>query len=178
MRTQLVVVIGIAVALVVGISVPLVAAYSGAQGSQSYFPWMNNNSHAGYGMMGNYYNGGGMMWGGGMMNGAGFGMIYGNQYAPNGAWNYSQGNSPIVIIAGYSFNPSSMTIKAGTTVTWINMDMVAHTVTSGTERNPTNLFDSHELVHMQSFSYTFNTPGTYAYYCDFHPDMVATITVV
>jgi len=82
-----------------------------------------------------------------------------------------------VAIVNYGFYPASLTITKGTTVTWVNMDFVQHTVTAGTEQAPTNLFDSHELSHMQSFSYTFSMPGTYAYYCDVHPSMIGTVTV-
>lgn len=82
-----------------------------------------------------------------------------------------------VAIVNYGFYPNTLTVAKGTTVTWVNMDFVQHTVTAGSEQAPTNLFDSHEINHMQSFSYTFSTPGTYAYYCDVHPNMAGTIVV-
>ena len=82
-----------------------------------------------------------------------------------------------VAMVNYGFYPASLTVPIGTTVTWVNMDFVQHTVTAGTEQAPTNLFDSHELNHMQSFSYTFSTPGTYTFYCDVHPNMIGTIVV-
>jgi plastocyanin len=86
-------------------------------------------------------------------------------------------SSRFLAISGYTFYPSSITVPKGTTVTWVNMDFVQHTVTSGTEQAPTGLFDSNPLSHMQSFSYSFNTPGTYSYYCDLHPNMTGTIRV-
>ena len=86
-------------------------------------------------------------------------------------------NGAFVAIVNYGFHPATLTVAKGTTVTWVNMDFVQHTVTAGTEQAPTNLFDSHELNHMQSFSYTFGVPGTYTYYCDVHPSMVGTVTV-
>jgi plastocyanin len=135
-------------------------------------------NYGGYGgMMGGYagyggYGGRGMMGGfGGMM---GQFLNYAGQ-SPRHVWNTSLG--PVVAIANYGFYPSSLTVSAGSTVTWVNMDFVQHTVTSGSEQSPTSLFDSHELSHMQSFSYTFNTPGTYTYYCDVHPEMVGTVVV-
>ena len=131
------------------------------------------------GIMGSF---GGMMSGfGGMMSGFG-GMM--SQFAQfmGSYWNHAQNgngttNGAFVAIVNYGFYPASLTVAKGTTVTWVNMDFVQHTVTAGTEQAPTNLFDSHELNHMQSFSYTFSAPGTYTYYCDVHPSMVGTVTV-
>ena len=138
-----------------------------ANGSQQGYPgWWG----MGTGMMGG--NARGMMVGG---NALGPGQC-GQYMSGYGQWNYTQSRAYIVM-ARNSFYPASMTVKAGTTVTWVNMDLVAHTVTSGSEEAPTNLFDSHELGHMGSFSYTFDTPGTYSYYCDIHPAMVGSVTV-
>jgi len=97
-----------------------------------------------------------------------------------GIWNQARNGSEsgnFIAILNYAFYPSSITIPTGTTATWVNMDFVQHTVTSGTEGAPTGVFDSHPFSHMQSFSYTFNTPGTYTYYCDLHPNMIGTILV-
>jgi len=117
------------------------------------------------GMMGGY---GGMMGSRTMMGG----------YEGMMGFYYNQtGSGAFVTILNYGFYPSTLTIPKGTTVTWVNMDLVQHTVTSGSEQAPTGLFDSHELNHMQSFSYTFNAPGTYTYYCDIHPSMTGTIVV-
>ena len=127
--------------------------------------------------MGGY---GGMMGGiGGMMGGYGGMMSQMADFMGNYSSHMYDGtaNGASVAIMNYGFYPAALTISTGTTVTWVNMDMVQHTVTSGTEQAPTNLFDSHELNHMQSFSYTFSAPGTYIYYCDVHPDMIGTVTV-
>ncbi|MDA4111392.1 MAG: plastocyanin/azurin family copper-binding protein [Thaumarchaeota archaeon] len=185
MKTRTMVVLGIAVAIAVGLSLPLASAYSGGSGGlQGFIGGMmgRNTPQPSYqSMMGNGYSyGGGMMSQGGMMSSYGSMMGSGANYA---AWcyqnmkNFSSSVGDLVMISGYSFYPSSLTVARGTTVTWINMDFVVHTVTSGTEQNHTNLFDSYELSHMQSFSYTFTTPGVYQYYCDIHPGMVGTITV-
>src|SRR5450759_2913612 len=77
-----------------------------------------------------------------------------------------------VFIQGMAFNPSSITVAAGTTITWTNKDAVTHTVTS-----KTNAFDSGSLSTGSTFSFTFATAGTYSYYCKVHPSMVATVTV-
>ncbi len=172
MNTRTIVIVGLAIAIAIGISVPLVSAYTGSQGYRSATP--GNPLQSGFGgMMGGGYGRGMMGSGyGGMMNGCLVGTC--SQYMAG--LNYA-GNNPVVVMSSDAFLPSNMTIKSGTTVTWINMDFVAHTVTSGSEQAPTNLFDSHELYHMQSFSYTFTLSGIYAYYCDIHPGMVGTITV-
>jgi plastocyanin len=80
-------------------------------------------------------------------------------------------------ILNYAYYPSSIKVPKGTTVTWVNMDFVQHSVTSGTQGAPTGVFDSNPLSHMQSFSHTFNTPGTYSYYCDLHSNMNGTVQV-
>ena len=71
------------------------------------------------------------------------------------------------------FNPSAKTISRGTTITWINKDSYNHTVTSSTS----GIFDSGQLGQNKTFSYTFATAGTFAYYCADHSGMTGTITV-
>jgi amicyanin len=86
-----------------------------------------------------------------------------------------------VIIGNYDFHPQNLTVKAGTTVTWINMDLVGHNVEAGTHDNQEHLdelFESPMLEHMQSFSYSFNEPGEYVYHCDPHPYMEGRIIVI
>ncbi|MFD0632144.1 cupredoxin family copper-binding protein [Catenulispora yoronensis] len=77
-------------------------------------------------------------------------------------------------IAGFAFAPAALTVKVGTTVTWTNKDSDAHTVTSQGSGGP---LQSKALADGESFSYTFTTPGTYAYLCTIHPFMTATVTV-
>jgi plastocyanin len=74
-----------------------------------------------------------------------------------------------------SFDPSFVTIKAGTTVTWTNEDAIAHTATY-TGEGP-KVFDSGSLVKGASFSNTFNTKGRYIYACTQHSSMTGTIVV-
>jgi plastocyanin len=77
----------------------------------------------------------------------------------------------------FAFSPASLTIKAGSTVMWKNMTQAAHTVTSDDGKS----FDSGSAnpiaAQTGTFSFTFNTPGTFAYHCSIHPFMKATIIV-
>lgn len=64
------------------------------------------------------------------------------------------------------FRPYNLYVPAGTTVTWTNYGIHTHTVTSNT-----GLFNSGDLTHGQSYSYTFNTAGDYNYNCIYHVSM-------
>ena len=76
------------------------------------------------------------------------------------------------------FLPSTVTIDVGGTVTWENPDNVPHTVTSGTSSNgPDGYFDSNLIMVGQSYSNTFDSAGTYTYFCMIHPWMAGTVTV-
>jgi plastocyanin len=81
-------------------------------------------------------------------------------------------NSTSVTISNFAFQPASLQVAVGTTVTWTNQDSTAHTVTSDT-----GAFDSGQLAPGATFSQTFMTPGTFAYHCQIHPFMTATIVV-
>ena len=76
-----------------------------------------------------------------------------------------------VEIVGSAFMPTTITVPVGTTVTWRNMD-TTRTVTSDT-----GVFDSGVLPQRNSWMYTFNTPGTYPYHCEFDPTIRGTVTV-
>jgi len=78
----------------------------------------------------------------------------------------------IVIARNFMFAPASITVKAGTTVTWTNRDQEPHTIVS-----VTGLFRSAALDTNESFSYKFDRPGTYPYLCTIHAGMVGTIVV-
>ena len=77
-----------------------------------------------------------------------------------------------VTIHDYSFLPATLTVKKGTTVTWTNDDIAKHTVT-GDHSGPSSDF----FGQGQSYSYTFDAPGTYPYHCEPHPYMTATVVV-
>lgn len=72
----------------------------------------------------------------------------------------------------WRYDPASLTITAGSTVTWTNNGATSVTVTS-----PDGLFDSETLGPGASFSYTFDTPGTFRYFCVPYPHMKGVITV-
>ena len=79
-----------------------------------------------------------------------------------------------VVINNFAFGPTTLTVKRGTTVTWTNKDGDAHTVTAAGAKP---LFGSNPLDTGDSFSFTFNAPGTYAYFCKIHPTMKGVIVV-
>ena len=83
-----------------------------------------------------------------------------------------------VLMQSSMFNPSSITVSAGTKITWTNKDGYDHTVTSGTPAQTTGLFDSGNISAGGTFSFTFNTKGTYQYFCRIHSSMMqGTVTV-
>lgn len=81
-------------------------------------------------------------------------------------------------ITNECFLPAELTIDAGTEVIWSNDDEAAHTVTSGTpEGGPDGIFDSSLFMAGDEFSYTFDSPGDYPYFCLVHPWMTGSITI-
>jgi len=82
-----------------------------------------------------------------------------------------------VAIANYAFTPQTLTVKAGTTVTWTNKDSVPHNVISATNMSTsattTNTFTSGNFNQGQTFTFTFSKPGTYYYECSIHAAMAA-----
>jgi plastocyanin len=70
-----------------------------------------------------------------------------------------------------TFTPASLTVAAGTTVTFGNNDNYQHTTTSDT-----NLWNA-TLNPAGTFTFQFNTPGTYTYHCSLHPAEKGTIIV-
>jgi|SRR5580692_10356073 plastocyanin len=77
-----------------------------------------------------------------------------------------------ILVKDFMFSPTPLTIKAGSTVTWTNMDDEPHTAVSDT-----GLFKSGGMDTNDSFSFKFDKPGTYHYTCTIHPRMVGTIIV-
>lgn len=77
-----------------------------------------------------------------------------------------------------SYNPQTMTISQGTTVIWKNQDSYDHTITSGTPGHPTGLFDSGNITPHGEYSYTFDSIGTYDYYCKFYLDKMTGTVIV
>lgn len=77
-----------------------------------------------------------------------------------------------IVIRNFMFSPMSLTVKAGTTVTWKNMDGEPHTVV-----NDAGVFHSAALDQNDTYEFKFNKPGIYKVFCGIHPYMKATITV-
>ena len=76
-------------------------------------------------------------------------------------------------IDNFTFNPATVTVKAGTTVTWTNRDDIPHGLAATNNAFKRSL----ALDTDDSFSFTFTTPGTYQYFCYIHPHMTGTIVV-
>ncbi len=67
--------------------------------------------------------------------------------------------------------PSKISIKSGDSVTWLNEDAAFHSITSGYYGNQSGLFDSEYLDPEESFTFIFENPGVYDYFCTLHPWM-------
>ena len=76
------------------------------------------------------------------------------------------------------FTPANITINAGDTVEWDNVDTAAHTVTSGSPADgPSGIFDSSLLMADATYAFTFEEAGDYDYFCMVHPWMVGSVSV-
>ena len=84
----------------------------------------------------------------------------------------TSGAGSTVKIDNFSFTPTTVTVPAGTTVTWTNADDIPHTVVSDDQS-----FKSKALDTDDKFSYTFTKAGTYSYFCSIHPKMTAKVVV-
>ena len=76
------------------------------------------------------------------------------------------------------FSHQDLTVEAGTTVLWLQNDPAIHTTTSGAPGAIADVWDSGNLGQDETFSFTFDEPGEFPYFCTIHTSMVATITVV
>ncbi len=144
--------------LIVGIVALVLLATGGTVGAMAltHSGWIGSGSNNG--MMSGQYNHGSMMGG----------------YQQNPA----QPGAPVTGVThmnmqNFAYQYANMQVRVGTTVTWTNQDSAPHSVTFKNGMKESGL-----LSQGQSFSYTFNTPGTYEYYCTLHPSMIATVTVV
>jgi plastocyanin len=79
-----------------------------------------------------------------------------------------------VAIDNFSFGPGTLTVAPGTTVVWTNDDPDPHTIVSATDPK---VLKSPPLDTGDSFSFTFDKPGTYRYFCSVHPRMQGTVVV-
>jgi plastocyanin len=89
-----------------------------------------------------------------------------------GARSVAAQESAAVSIVDFAFQPASVEIATGGTVTWTNTGQAPHTVTADD-----GSFDSGTLSPGATFSQTFATAGTFTYHCNIHPQMTATVIV-
>jgi plastocyanin len=83
--------------------------------------------------------------------------------------------APIVVhTKDFAYKPLTLTIPAGTSVTFVNDDPAAHTVTATGDKPA---FDSGNMDQNAKWTFTFKTPGTYQYFCKYHAFMKATVVV-
>lgn len=90
----------------------------------------------------------------------------------------STNGSTVSIVAGAStktsnaYNPNPISVSRGTTVMWTNNDTVTHTSTSDNGG-----WNSGAIAPGGSFSFMFQSAGTFTYHCQIHPGMVGTVSV-
>jgi plastocyanin len=77
-----------------------------------------------------------------------------------------------VMIDNFSFSPAAASVPIGTTITWTNHDDMPHNIVSSEQRFKSAVLDTDE-----QFSYRFDVPGAYQYFCSIHPTMVGRIVV-
>ena len=85
------------------------------------------------------------------------------------------GDAASVVIKGFKFVPAELKIKKGTTVNWRNEDGAAHTIESSDKNN--KILNSDELSDGDTYTFTFQDAGSFAYFCGIHPSMKGTIIV-
>lgn len=73
-----------------------------------------------------------------------------------------------VFLQGTAFSPTPRTVSAGTQVTWVNKDNLAHNVTSSSVPAGASAFGSANLSLNGTFQVTLTVPGTYQYFCSIH----------
>ena len=84
----------------------------------------------------------------------------------------AQDATNVVTIDNFTFMPPELTVAVGTTVKWVNHDDIPHLVV-----NKDKAFRSKALDTDDSFSYTFDSAGTFDYFCALHPHMVGKVIV-
>ena len=78
-----------------------------------------------------------------------------------------------VTIKDFAFSPAKINVKVGTKVTWTNQDSTPHTVTADSGSGP----DSGTMNQGQTYSFTYDTVGSFPYHCNFHSNMTGTVEV-
>jgi amicyanin len=101
------------------------------------------------------------------------GAVVGSGFAGGVLVARAQTAAAAVSIDNFTFTPQTLTVKAGTTVTWTNKDDIPHGIAAtGNSFKRSNAMDTDD-----SYSFTFTTPGTYQYFCYIHPHMTGTVVV-
>jgi plastocyanin len=77
-----------------------------------------------------------------------------------------------VKIDNFIFTPATITVKAGTQITWTNADDIPHTVVADDQSFKSKVLDTNE-----TFTFTADKPGTYSYFCSVHPKMTGKVIV-
>jgi plastocyanin len=91
----------------------------------------------------------------------------------------TQSGTVAVVMQNKAFSPQHIKVKKGTKVTWTNNDSVRHNVVADDASNAAGLPTDNTLLGKgESYSFTFNTVGTFAYHCVPHPFMTGTVEVV
>nr|MDQ3045247.1 cupredoxin domain-containing protein [Chloroflexota bacterium] len=81
-----------------------------------------------------------------------------------------------VLILDFRFEPATLSVPVGTTVTWINEGQTVHTASA--LDGATRIWDSEIMESGDSFSFRMTQAGSFEYLCLIHPDMIASIDVV
>ena len=83
--------------------------------------------------------------------------------------------STVVAIRNFSFQPATIRVGAGTTVTWVNCE--AETGEAHTSTSDSGVWSSDFLSPGTTFSHTFDQTGSFPYHCEPHPFMTGTVVV-
>lgn len=75
-------------------------------------------------------------------------------------------------------NPGMLVIKASDRVKWTNVGILEHNVASGVDPTPDGAWASPAIAPGESWLRTFDTPGTYSYFCTLHPNLMPGTIVV
>ena len=82
-----------------------------------------------------------------------------------------------VVAGGFRFQPQTLEVPAGTTITWRNADAVNHSATAGLPGEPGGPFDIQLAQAGTSGRHHFDQAGTYPYFCTFHESMTGEVVV-
>ena len=96
----------------------------------------------------------------------------GTEMAPAAATEGTAGSAVEVKIDNFAYTPGTITVKAGTQITWINRDDIPHTVDSTQGKFKSSAMDTDD-----KFQFRFTEPGEYPFYCRMHPKMTGKVIV-